>query len=54
MSGSGSPPVLLLVDDEPRILSALCRTLRREGYEIVTAESVAEGLRILDPARSTW
>jgi response regulator RpfG family c-di-GMP phosphodiesterase len=47
MSGRGSPPVLLLVDDEPRILSALRRTLRREGFEIVTAESVAEGLRIL-------
>ena len=47
MSGSGSPPVLLLVDDETRILSALRRTLRREGYEILTAESVAEALRIL-------
>ena len=47
MSGSGSPPVLLIVDDETRILSALRRTLRREGYEILTAESVSEGLRIL-------
>ena len=44
MSGSGSPPVVLLVDDETRILSALRRTLRREGYEILTAESVAEAL----------
>ena len=25
------PPVVLLVDDEPRVLSALRRTLRREG-----------------------
>jgi response regulator RpfG family c-di-GMP phosphodiesterase len=47
VSGSGSPPVLLIVDDETRILSALRRTLRREGYEILTAESVSEGLRIL-------
>ena len=47
MRESDSPPVLLLVDDESRILSALRRTLRREGYEILTAESVAEGLRIL-------
>ena len=47
MSGSGLSPVLLLVDDETRILAALRRTLRREGYEILTAESVAEGLRIL-------
>ena len=45
---SGSPPVLLLVDDETRILSALRRTLRREGYEILTAESGAQGLRILE------
>ncbi|HAJ30276.1 MAG TPA: DNA-binding response regulator, partial [Gammaproteobacteria bacterium] len=29
-----SPPVILLVDDEPRILSALQRLLRREGYRI--------------------
>jgi response regulator RpfG family c-di-GMP phosphodiesterase len=41
-------PRLLLVDDEVRILSALRRTLRREGYEIVTAESAAEALRVLD------
>ena len=47
MQASGSAPVLLLVDDETRILSALRRTLRREGYEILTAESVAEALRIL-------
>ena len=48
MRENDSPPVLLLVDDESRILSALCRTLRREGYEILTAESVSEGLRILE------
>jgi DNA-binding NtrC family response regulator len=47
MSGSGSPSVVLLVDDETRILSALRRTLRREGYDILTAESVTEALRIL-------
>ena len=41
-------PALLIVDDEPRILSALRRALRREGYEIVTAETAAEALRILD------
>ena len=42
------PPSLLVVDDEERILSALRRALRREGYEIVTSESVYEALRILD------
>ena len=38
---------LLLVDDEPNILSALKRLLRRDGYKIVTAESGAEALEIL-------
>jgi len=41
-------PCLLIVDDEPRILSALRRVLRREDYEVVTAETVADALRILD------
>ena len=39
---------LLILDDESRILSALRRTLRREPYEIFTAESVAEALRLLE------
>jgi response regulator RpfG family c-di-GMP phosphodiesterase len=41
-------PCLLIVDDEARILSALRRALRREGYEIITAETAKEALRILD------
>jgi response regulator RpfG family c-di-GMP phosphodiesterase len=41
-------PVLLIVDDEARILSALRRCLRREGYEILTADSAAQALRMLD------
>ena len=41
-------PSLLVVDDEARILSALRRTLRREGYEVLTAETPGEALRILD------
>ena len=41
-------PTLLVVDDEARILSALRRSLRREGYRILTAETPAEALRILD------
>ena len=40
-------PLLLIVDDEPRILSALRRCLRREPYEIVEAESASEALRIV-------
>jgi len=38
---------LLLVDDEPHILSALTRLLRRDGYRILTATSAAEGLELL-------
>ena len=39
---------LLIVDDEEKILAALRRSLRREGYEIVTASTPREALRILD------
>jgi len=38
---------LLLVDDEPNIISALKRTLRRDGYLILTAHSAEEGLNLL-------
>ncbi|MFZ6710294.1 EAL domain-containing protein [Undibacterium sp. TC9W] len=38
---------LLLVDDEPNILSSLKRLLRRDGYQILTAGSGSEGLEIL-------
>ncbi|HKA16089.1 MAG TPA: response regulator [Myxococcota bacterium] len=41
-------PVVLVVDDEPRILSALMRALRREGYELLTAESPHEALRVAE------
>ncbi len=45
---SGDPPTLLLVDDEARILSALRRSLRREGWRVLTASTPAEALRLLD------
>jgi diguanylate cyclase (GGDEF)-like protein/PAS domain S-box-containing protein len=38
---------LLLVDDEPNILSALKRLLRRDSYKILTAASGKEGLELL-------
>ncbi len=38
---------LLLVDDEPNILNALKRLLRREGYRILSAESAAQALDLL-------
>ncbi|MCU6433519.1 EAL domain-containing protein [Undibacterium sp. Jales W-56] len=38
---------LLLVDDEPNILSSVKRLLRRDGYQIYTANSGQEGLKLL-------
>jgi response regulator RpfG family c-di-GMP phosphodiesterase len=38
---------LLLVDDEPNIINALKRTLRRDGYSIFTANSAADGFDLL-------
>lgn len=38
---------LLLVDDEPNIISALKRLFRRDGYKLLTAGSGAEALALL-------
>ncbi|SFU99265.1 EAL domain-containing protein [Pseudoduganella namucuonensis] len=47
-AGSGEEgDTLLIVDDEPNNLAALNRTLRREGYRVLTADSGREGLRLL-------
>jgi len=43
-----SPAVVLFVDDEPSILSALRRLFRPQGYTILTAESGAAGLAALE------
>jgi len=40
--------MLLLVDDEPNILKALKRLLRRDGYTILLADSGTEALQILE------
>jgi CheY-like chemotaxis protein len=40
-------PTLLIVDDEPSILSALRRLLFEDGYRILTAGSARDGLEIL-------
>ncbi|MFA6445008.1 MAG: EAL domain-containing protein, partial [Sterolibacterium sp.] len=44
---AGGGRVLLLVDDEANILSALKRLLRRDGYQILTAASAEEGMEAL-------
>lgn len=53
--GRGIPPeqvdkperVLLLVDDEPNILSSLTRALRRKGFRIVSTTSAREGFDLM-------
>ena len=52
MTLGGKPGVderctVLLIDDEANILASLKRTLRREGYAILTAESASEGFSLL-------
>ena len=41
-------PALLLVDDDPTLLSVLARRMAREGYEVVTADSGSRALALLD------
>ncbi len=43
-----SSNAVLLVDDEKHVLRSLERLLRKEGYDILTAESGLEGLAILE------
>jgi CheY-like chemotaxis protein len=45
---SPARPAVLCVDDEPEILAALSRTLRREPYEVLTAGSGLSALERLD------
>ena len=47
MTDTPTPITLLLVDDEPSILSALRRLLRPTGHTVLTATSGAEGLELL-------
>lgn len=45
--GSGQERTLLIVDDEPNVLAALQRGLRREGFNVLTAHSALQGLELL-------
>ena len=53
-SGGGDPPSrppshrVLLVDDEKRVIGALRRLLRRESYELLSANSGPEAIRLLE------
>jgi len=42
----GEQPVILIVDDEPQIRSALRRLLEREQYEVLDAPGTQEALKI--------
>jgi len=41
---STGKPLVLLVDDDPEVLAALCRELRGEPYDLATAGSAAQAL----------
>ncbi len=38
----------MIVDDEVRILAAMRRSLRREGYEVLTIDEPAQALELLE------
>jgi diguanylate cyclase (GGDEF)-like protein/PAS domain S-box-containing protein len=46
-NADAAPPTVLLVDDEPSILSALNRLLRREGYRVLVAGSAEAAFAVL-------
>ena len=41
------PRRVLIVDDEEIVMVALCETLRREGYEVITAPNAVQALELL-------
>jgi response regulator RpfG family c-di-GMP phosphodiesterase len=45
---TGLALTVLCVDDEPNILNSLRRVMRAEGYRVLTAESGAEALALMD------
>jgi two-component system, cell cycle response regulator len=46
------PPSVLVVEDDPEQLGALCGVLTQEGYSCFTASNGVEGLAILDRVRA--
>ncbi|MFC1672114.1 response regulator [Planctomycetota bacterium] len=41
------PKTILAIDDEPRVLKTVSEMLRVKGYEVKTAESAVDGLKLL-------
>ena len=48
---SPATPTILVVDDEPVVLTALKFTLEREGFPVVACASPLKALAVLHPAR---
>ena len=48
MNGQPDAPTLLIIDDEERILSALRRALRREGWRLLATSDPAQAVRWLE------
>lgn len=48
---SDAPTRILLLDDEPAILLALKRTLSRDGYDVLTANTPEEAFALLHSLR---
>src|SRR5579859_2290779 len=47
MSDPAEVPVVVCVDDEPAILAALQRLLRREPYQVLTTENPEEAMTLI-------
>jgi CheY-like chemotaxis protein len=54
MNNTPVKPVLLCVDDEPNILSALRRVFRPQGYEVLVANGGTELLISCNSKRWMW
>ncbi|HWZ82680.1 MAG TPA: response regulator [Terriglobales bacterium] len=50
MTQTGTKPAsvpVLLIEDEPAVMAYVCAALERSGYQVVTAASGADALRLL-------
>jgi DNA-binding NtrC family response regulator len=51
MTQTGTRPAsapVLLIEDEPAVMAYVCAALERSGYQVVTAPSGADALRLLE------
>jgi CheY-like chemotaxis protein len=50
---SHTPGTILVIDDEPRLVRALARLLRRDGYQVATASNGRHALAQLQAQPGT-